>query len=230
MGLTRTEIIELSNQLTERKGEKVLNLQSLYRFVLQDIAKRQRFWWRRLLVNFALAPNTKTYDLTNAALFPTLTEIAFEEITKFTLILSPNPYQAAELVPVFDPQTLVDMINNTQQQAPGRYTTDAGGYTVLRIDPPDLAYNAFIVGWAMPNPATDSTNDAVPLIPTWGHNTIVAGMNAKIFKFAYGSKNEKTLDAVAEYELGLQDLMSKKQFDPNYRSQLTLSEDAVRST
>ena len=93
-----------------------------------------------------------------------------------------------------------------------------------------VAFLASVVGWAMPNPATDSANDAVPLIPTWGHNTIVAGMNAKIFKFAYGSKNEKTLDAIAEYEQGLQDLMSKKQFDPNYRSQLTISEDAVRST
>jgi hypothetical protein len=93
-----------------------------------------------------------------------------------------------------------------------------------------MAYSALIVGWGMPNPATDSTSDAVPLIPPWGHNTIVSGLNARIFKFAYGSKNEKTIDAMEEYELGLQDLMSKRQFDPNYKNQLTLSENAVRST
>jgi hypothetical protein len=230
VGLTRTEIIELANQLTERKGEKVLNLQTLYRFVVQDIAKRQRFWWRRGYLTFALTPSTTTYDLGNAALFPTLKEIAVEEITKFTLILSPNPYQVAELDPMFDPQTLNDMIANTKLQAPSRYTMDANDYKTLRIDPPDMAYTAYLVFWAMPNPASDSTNDAVPLIPPWGHNTIVAGMNAKIFKFAYGSKNEKTIDAQQEYEQGLQDLMSKKQFDPNYRSQFSLAEDAVRST
>jgi hypothetical protein len=198
--------------------------------VVQDICKRQRFWWRRILVNFSLTPNTKTYDLTSATLFPSLAEIALDEITKFTIILTANPLQKIELVAMFDPETLVEMKLNTQQVAPGRYTMDANDYKVLLIDPPDLAYNAYIVGWGMANPGSDSTNDAVPLIPSWGHNTIVAGMNAKIFKFAYGSKNEKTLDAQAEYEQGLQDLMQRRQFDPNYRSQLSLTEDAVRST
>lgn len=242
--MTRTEIIELSNQLTERKGERVLNLQSLYRFVIQDICKRQRFWWRRGYVTFPLVIGQPTYVLNSslAGLSPAtgLTEIAIEEITKFTILLSPNPYQVAEFVPVFDPETLVDMINNTTLTSPtmnnpagqpgGRYTIDPSGANVLRIDPPDKAYTAYMIFWAMPDPATDSVNDAVPLIPTWGHNAIVSGMNAKIFKFAYGSKNEKTIDAIAEYELALQDLMSKKQFDPNYRSQLNLTEDAVRST
>lgn len=228
--MQRSEIIELSNQLTERKGEKVLNLQSLYRFVVQDIAKRQRFWWRRILVNFSLTVGTPTYDLTNAALFPTLAEIAVDEITKLTVILTPNPLQKSELTPVFDPETLIEMTLNTMNAAPSRYTMDAGDYKLIRIDPPDLAYNAFIVGWGMPNPASDSVNDAVPLIPPWGHNTIVAGMNSKIFKFAYGSKNEKTLDAQMEYEQGLEDLMQRKQFDPNYRLQMNLAESAVRST
>jgi hypothetical protein len=86
-------------------------------------------------------------------------------------------------------------------------------------------------------PGSDSAIDKVPLIPPWGHNTIVAGMTAKIFKFAYGSKNEKTIDAVEEYEQGLQDLASRKQFDPNYKLQMNLTEDqsgfmqgAIRST
>jgi hypothetical protein len=107
---------------------------------------------------------------------------------------------------------------------------DANNWTVLRIDPPDLAYQAYIVGWAMPNPATDSPNDAVPLIPTWGHNTIVLGLIAAIFSWQYGSENMKTIDAQAKYEMAIQDLASKKQFDPNYKLQLSLNESAVRST
>lgn len=239
--MQRSEIIELSNQLTERKGEKVLSIPSLYRIVLQDICKRQRFWWRRVQFNFQLAPNQPTYDLTAIATVPAnaMQEILLDEITKFTVILSPNPLQKSEMTPVFDPETLIEMINNTTAVSPsvgnsnvagGRYTMDPSGINILRMDPPDLAYTAFIVGWAMPNPASDSTNDNVPLIPAWGHNTIVAGINAKIFKFAYGSKNEKTIDAQEEYEQGLQDLMQRKQFDPNYRLQMSLAEDAVRST
>ena len=247
--MQRQEIIELSNQLTERKGERVLNLQTLFGFVVQDICKRQRFWWRRIQFTFNLVIGQPTYAFSDMkadyGLSPVtaLDEIAVEEITKFSLIVAPNPMQIAEMVAVFDPETLIEMINNTSLTSPtngqsgvfinnpgGRYTMDANDYETIRIDPPDAAYPAFIVGWAMPNPNADTTNQDVPLIPAWGHNTIVAGMNAKIFKFAYGSKNEKTLDAIAEYEQGLQDLMSKKQFDPNYRSQLISTEDAVRST
>lgn len=224
--MTRSEIIELCNQLTERKGEKQLPLQTLYRIVVQDICKRERFWWRRTQVSFSLTAGTTTYDLTNATLFPTLTEIALDEITKFTLILSPSPLQVAELTPVFDPETLIEMLNNTTRAAPARYTMAGNDYKTILLDPPDLGYTAYIVGWGMANPASDSSTDTVPLIPPWGHNTIVAGMNAKIFKFAYGSKNEKTLDAMAEYELGLQDLQQRRQFDPNYKLQMNLQEDA----
>lgn len=228
--MTRPEIIELAHQLSERKAEKVLKLPSLYCFVVQDIAKRQRFWWRRISVSFTLTPGTKTYDLGSAALFPDLKEIAVEEITKITTIQSPSPLQKTELVPVFDPETLIEMQLNTQQVAPGRYTMQAGDYKTILMDPPDLAYLTYLVGWGMPNPASDSTTDAVPLIPPWGHNAIVSGMVWKVFKYAYGSSNEKTIDAMTEYEQGIQDLAAKTKFDPNYRLQMSLSEDAVRST
>jgi hypothetical protein len=248
--MQRSEIIELANQLSERKGEKVLNLQSLYRFVVQDICKRQRFWWRRIAFNFTAAAATQTFDLTQITTVPAgaMTEILLDEITKLTLILSPNPFQTAEFVPVFDPETYIEMVNNIQPASPnnpsvqfpgagGRYTLDPSGINVLRIDPLDTNYSAYLVGWAMPNPASDSTNDNVPLIPAWGHNTIVMGLVAKVFRFAYGSKNEKTLDAAGEYEQGIQDLLQRKQFDPNYKLQMNTTEDssgsmtgAIRST
>lgn len=239
--MTRPEIIELALQLAERKGERVLQVPALYRFVLQDICKRQRFWWRRIQFSFQLTQGTATYDLTSVTTTPSgaMTEIMFDEITKFTVILATNPYQVAEMTAVFDPEALIDMVNNTTLTSPnsgnntnpgGRYTMDTSGINTIRIDPPDLNYTAYIVGWAMPNPANDSTNDAVPLIPAWGHNTIVSGIAAKLLNFSYGSANPKTIAMAAEYEQGIADMIQRKQFDPNYRSQLSLSEDAVRST
>lgn len=238
--MTRSEIIDLANQLTERKGERVLNVQSLYRFILQDICKRSRFWWRRVSFTFVLTIGQPTYDLSGLSA-DILPEIAIDEITKFTLILSPQPLQTAEMVYVADPEALVEMINNTSLTPPsvgnvtfnapgGRYTFDTNDYKTIRIDPPDQAYTAFIVGWGMPNPLTDSVIDQVPLIPPWGHNTIVSGLMAKIFRFAYGSKNEKTIDAVEEYEQGILDLQMRQKPDPNYKLQLTVNEGAVRST
>lgn len=230
-------------QFVERKGEKVLNLQSIYRLVLQDICKRQRFWWRRIQFNFSATANTQTFDLTTINTVPVgaMTEILLDEITKFTIILTPNPFQVAEFVPVFDPETLIEMINNTTPASPnnpsasfpgagGRYTMDPSGINVVRIDPLDINYTAYIVGWAMPNPASDSTNDNVPLIPAWGHNAILEGMKWMIFDWTYGEDNAKTLSAARRYEQALQDLMQRKQFDPNYKLQLALSEGAVRST
>lgn len=230
--MIRSEIIEMANQLTERKGEKILNLGTLYRVVLQDICKRQRFWWRRIQINFSLTIGTSSYDLSTITTVPALAlaEIALDEITKFALITSTNPLQTAELSPIFDPEAVIEMQNNTQNSQPGGYTMKPGDYKTLLIGPPDKAYNAFIIGWGMPNPASDTTTEAVPLIPPWGHNTVISGLMVKIFKYQYGSKNPKTIDAQEEYEQGLADLMQKKQFDPNYTLQLTLNESAVRST
>ena len=218
--------------MTEQKGAKVLNLGTLYRIVLQDICKRQRFWWRRVQVNFPLVIGQATYDLTKITTVPAdaLKEIALDEITKFALITSPNPLQTAGLVYISDPEAVIEMQNDTQTSQPGRYTMNPGDYKTLLIDPPDATYSAFIIGWGMPNPPSDTTTDTVPLIPSWGHNTIVSGLCAKIFRFAYGSKNEKTMDAIAEFEQGIQDLEQRKQIDPNYKLQLTLNESAVRST
>lgn len=239
--MQRQEIIELALQLAERKGEKTVSLPSLYRFVLQDICKRERFWWRRVVFSFTLAAGTPTYDLTTITTTPSnaLTEIDLDEITKFTIILTPSPYQVAELVFAPDPETLIDMINNTQITSPltgdlqspgGRYCFDGNDYKTIRIDPPDLNYTAYIVGWGMPNPPSDSANDAVPLIPPWGHNTIVEGMKAYLFDFAYGADNPKALGAHSNYEKAIQDLASRRYPDPNYKLQLALSESAVRST
>ena len=245
--MTRTEIIDLANQLSERKGEKVLSLPTLYKFVIQDIAKRQRFWWRRVAFSFPLVAGTATYDLTQIVTTPStaLTEIALEEITKFTIIITSSPYQIAELVPTFDPEALIDMINNTSLTSPttgntqspgGRYTMDGNDWKTIRIDPPDLAYTAYIVGWGMPNPASDTTNDVVPMIPPYGHNAIVEGIKAYIFEYVYGVDSPKAIGAMKRYEQAIQDLAQKRQFDPNYKLQLSWQGDddpaggAIRST
>lgn len=240
--MTRQEIIELALQFVERKGEKVLNLQSLYSFVLQDICKRERFWWRRKQFNFTLTIGQATYDLNTITTVPAtaLAEIALDEITKFTLILQTSPLEVAELTPIFDPEAVVELINNTSITSPrqgnvnspgGRYTLGADNdYHTLRIDPPDAAYTAYIIAWAMPNPASDSSVQTVPLIPPWGHNTIVDGMKSFLFEWTYGVDHPRTTGARNRYEQGIQDLQMRKQFDPNYRSQLSLAEDAVRST
>ena len=243
--MQRQEILELALQLAERKGEKTVSLPALYRFVMTDICKRERFWWRRVVFSFTLTIGQPTYDLTQITTVPStaLDEILLDEITKFTIILSPNPYNVAEMVFTPSAETLIDMINNNQLTSPssgnssngifspgGRYCFDGNDYKTIRIDPPDLAYTAYIVGWGMPDPPSESTLDTVPLIPPWGHNTIVEGMKAYLFDFAYGADHPKALGAHANYDKAIQDLAARRQPDPHYRLQLASSEAAVRST
>lgn len=229
--MTRSEIIELSTSLTERKGEKVLNMKALFAFVCQDICKRQRFWWRRGLVTFTIQANVSTYDLSTITTVPEsqLSEIGVEEVIKLQIITSQSPLTFTDLGPVFDADSLIGMMANTTPIQPGQYTMEANDYKTLRVDLPDADYTAYLAFWGISNPATDSSSDAVPLIPPWGHNAIVAGLNAKIFKFAYGSKNPKTIDAEKEYEQAIDDLQMKSNFSPNKRTQVILGEAAIQS-
>ena len=228
--MKRSEILELANQLTERKGDNILNLPLLYSRVLRDICKRQRFWWRRVQGSFTMTIGTPSYDLSDTTIFTGIENIALDEITKFTIILAPSPLSVRELTAVFDPETVIEMQQVTGNAQPTRYTMKPGTSQTLLIDPPDSAYSSYVIGWGMPNPATDSASDDVPLIPSWGHDTIVDGMRVQIFSQVYGDGHAKTNKAVKDFEKGMEDLAMRIKFDPNYARQLAVNGEAIRST
>src|SRR5437868_15508716 len=87
--MTRSDIIELANEFTERKGEKILDMNLLFASTCMGICKKGRHWWRKWDVQFNTVQGQTTYDLTNPATFtPALTDIAVEEIISISLIIA----------------------------------------------------------------------------------------------------------------------------------------------
>jgi hypothetical protein len=84
--------------------------------------------------------------------------------------------------------------------------------------------------WGIPNVGKDSASTVVPLVPPWYHDVIVDGMIADIFASAYGEQNAKTLKAIKDYELGIEDMIMRPSFTGKVDSQLVSREEAIRST
>lgn len=229
--MNRSDIIELANQYTERKGEKILDLNLVFASTCIDICKRGRHWWRKWDVTFNLTQGIVTYDFTVPANFtPNLTDVAVEEIIGIVLILQVNPLQTVDLTPIFDRAGIIAMKQNQTQAQPSRYTIDPTTWNKLRIDPPDKTYPAEITFWAMPNLGKETSSNTVPIIPPWHHNIIVEGMEARINKRVYGSNDSRYVTAAQSYEASIETMMMRPQFTASYDRQFVTSEDAVRST
>lgn len=226
--MTRSEILTLAGLLTEQKGKPLQgSLQTVFSFIVQDICKRNRFWWRKWSVTFPTIIGTTTYDLTTITATPTLTEIAVEEVTKLQVNVAGV---WAALVPIYDDATIQTMLLNTSRAQPGRYTFAPNDYKIILIDPPDAVYTARMSFWAMPNPNTDSSQETVPLIPPWGHNAVVEGMAAYIWESLYGLLNQKTVAYKRRYEDSIMNLQARPRFSADYVQTLTSNESAIRST
>lgn len=234
--MTRSDIIELANQLTERKAEKVLNLNLLFSHVLQDFCGRNRYWWRRWSVTFTITAGTQTYDLTTISTTPSLSEITVEEIIKVGLILPGQNPPVSYLIPIFDEEGYIEMSQGlnpsglAEAVAPGRYTMYAGDYKTLLFDIPDNNYTMQLVFWAMPNPNTDTTSNSVPLVPPAHHKALVSGMEQRIWETIFGPTNPKVVAAKQRYEDAIILAQSRPDFDPNANRQMIFSGDAIRST
>lgn len=228
--MTRTELIELVNQLTERKAESILSLPLLYQHVLQEFCGENRFWWRKRTVSFNTVVGQPQYDLTQVVTTPVLTDISIEETTRLSMVV--NTTDLIELDPIFDDLTISEAIEDTGTTGPpNTYGFDATDWKTLRIMPiPDNVYKLRLVAWFMPNPATDSTSDAIPLVPPHLHRGIVHGMEKYIWRVVYGQEDPKTMTAQAAYDKAVAQAQIRPRFTTNYTSQLISQENSVQST
>lgn len=248
--MNRADAIELAHQLTERKAEKILNMNLLFSSVCMDICKRARFWWRKLDVTFTFTAGTKTYDFSTLATTPAITGIAVEEIVVISLILPFGNSNVAtqitpslstlELFPIFDARGFAAMKQNTIQGQPSRYCMGIDDWKTLRIDPPDQTYNVEMTFMGMPMPAStsdtiDASSNEIPLIPPFYHDAVVNGLCARINRRVWGANDSRYLDDKASYEECILRMMMREQFTSNVQKQWTsqdnsLSNGAIQST
>lgn len=228
--MTRSDIIELAHQLTERKAEKILDMNLLFSSTCQDICKRGRHWWRKGDVTFNMTQGVTTYDLTSIVTSPALTNQAVDEIMGITLVLQTSPLNTADLTPIFDRAGILAMKNNTQQAQPSRYTMKPGDWKTILIDPPDATYLAELSCWLMPNLSKETSDDTVPLIPPFYHNIIVEGLEMRINKRVYGANDTRYRDSLETYNASILSMMMRPQFTSNYSRQWVTDETYVDGT
>lgn len=245
--MNRADAIELASQLTERKGERILNLNLLLSSVIMDICKRARFWWRKRDITFSMTAGTTTYDFSTITTTPAITGIAVDEVTVLRLILPFSSFTpgtqltpqltSPELTPIFDSLGLAAMKNNTIQGQPGRYTMGIDDWKTLRIDPPDQTYTAEMTFFGMPMPASvsdtiDVASNEIPLIPPFYHDAVVNGLCARINRRVWGPNDSRYQDDKASYEECILRMMMREQFTSNVQKQWTSTDSqvAVQST
>lgn len=233
--MNRADCIELVHQLTERKAEKILNMNLLFSSVVMDICKRARFWWRKRDITFTLTAGTTTYDFSTITTTPSITGVAVEEITVLALILqapsSTVQINAPELTPIFDAAGFRAMKQNTSQGQPSRYCMGIDDWKTLRIDPPDQTYTAEMTFFGMPMPAStsdtiDTSSNEIPLIPPFYHDAVVNGLCARVNRRVWGPNDSRYLDDKASYEECIMRMMMREQFTSNVQKQWTSLDDA----
>lgn len=201
--MNRQDLIELVNINTERKWEKIGNLNSVLSSVAKDFCKRNRFWWRQQLVSFQTVMGQGTYDLTAAGVITNLdmSEIKIEEVVIVATLNVINQLisntggfgfdfgfgfgdtgggggvtstgRMGDLVPVYDPIAQIGIISNPTPQAPSRYFLGYNDDHTLVMDPADNVYTLWIAFWALPNTKSDSTSPTIPLIPEQFHDDVL---------------------------------------------------------
>lgn len=242
--MNRADIIDLASSLTERKLDKVVNMNILLSSVIMDVCKRARFWWRKRDITFTMTQGTTTYDFSTITTTPSITGIAVEEITVLALILQPpinsSTPNAPELTPIFDAAGFRGMKQNTTQGQPSRYCMGIDDWKTLRIDPPDQTYTAEMTFFGMPMPAStsdtiDAASNEIPLIPPFYHDALVNGLCARINRRVWGANDSRYLDDKASYEECIMRMMMREQFTSNVQKQWTSLDDgtlngAIQST
>lgn len=245
--MNRADIIDLASALTERKLDKVVNMNTLLSSVIMDVCKRARFWWRKLDVTFTFTQSVRTYDFSTLVTTPSITGIAVEEVVVISLILPFGTSQIStqitptvstlELTPIFDARGFAAMKQNTVQGQPSRYAMGIDDWKTLRIDPPDQTYNAEMTFFGMPMPAStsdtiDAASNEIPLIPPFYHDALVNGLCARINRRVWGPNDARYLDDKASYEECIMKMMMREQFTSNVQKQWTSNDSraAVQST
>lgn len=208
-GFSRTQIIEMANRRTERRGAP-LDMGGEYLSALQEVCMERRWWWRRRIATFSLVAGQSKYNLLDSA---TLNMGDFQQVAKNGFkLFTPSatlgsgspvapwncPFTCPE--PIFDADRQESVLA-LQSQFPaglpcGYFMLGAEGMLVTdRI--PDQNYPASLAYWAVPAYTDDDEDETVPLLPPSLHGLLIKRLELHIERYSLGEGSEK-YEAVAE--------------------------------
>jgi hypothetical protein len=207
-GFSRTQLIELANRRSERRGIS-LDLGGEFLIALQVMCLEKRWWWRRRIAPFTLTAGQAQYDLSDSTGWDAAD---FQQMAKDGLkIYANNIPQSSYLFgraafscpePVFDTdeqETILALQNQFPRATPQRYFIQQN--MIITFDPiPDANYPVSAGYWAVPNWTDDSSTEVIPLLPNYLHAALAKRLEMQIYAFSLGEGTEKYTAAAKEYE------------------------------
>lgn len=219
--MTKQEIIDDADSLTEGKAQKRINFERAYTRRLQKFCQAKPFWWRRRIYSFDAATGETTKDLSTAVR-------DFEAM--LVVELWQNGLRVRQLDPCFDMAQVFNMQEGVSNGQPCTYTIEPGPGFVIRYNVQlDADYKIKFAYWAIPNPNTDNADEAVALVPAIYHHALVSGLKMDFSSFLYGVKSEMYLVSKAEYDEAVTLALARPDFSNSRHAQFISTEDAIQS-
>lgn len=222
VGLSWSQIKELANKRTDRRGEKTLDLDYELLAVLQDFCSEYPWFWRRITASVAAVAGQSVYDLNQPSL-------EIERIIRAYYVAGANDER--QMCLISDTDAMMAMVEGSDTPSyPARFMREPGTPSSIRINPPDGAYNMRFLVWALPAMNTDAIGDAVPLVPGYLHHILVKGLEFSIFRYTIGEGAAKTVACKAEYERLVIKASSNRDGVAGIVREYTSGETAIAST
>lgn len=210
-GFSRTQIIEMANRRTERRGSP-LDLPGEYLTALQEVCMEKRWWWRRRIATFSLVAGQAKYNLLDTA---TLNMADFQQVARngfkiYTTSVTPGsgnpvaswncPYSCP--TPIFNAdqqETVLALQSQFPAGLPCGYFILGDG-TLITDRLSDQNYSASIAYWAVPAYTDDDEDESVPLLPPAMHGLLIKRLELHIERYSLGEGSEKYETVANEYE------------------------------
>ncbi len=226
MAHTVTQIVEAANKRTERRAETKLDLRLEFWFMLAEFCRENHFWWREKHATFNTAVGTKEYDLTADA---GANADDFDELRYAWRIDSAT--EKTELLQLHSSIDQAAAIEATTNDTVSSCFIKPGSPQTLHLGAPANAVKKVrIAYWAVPQPAVDTTDEVIPLVPGSLHWALATAMEAHILVQLFGENDPRAVVALARRERAVQKAAKLRSWSSQRVFEMRASEDAVRAT
>lgn len=231
--MTRAQIIQLVQAVTEHHLDDQIDWPALFNQVLQEFCAEFRFWWRKKRLTFSTVAGTPTYDLTAITTVPANAGQFVEEITKVVRVESAS--SMCKLEPITDDLAMSGYENDTTQDKPSVWMpsiSDMVNPQAIRLGKvPNGIYSIYVFFWAMPNPMQDASDETIYVVPPFLHHVVQTALEKEAWRIYKGGTDPRYPTALNLYNKKVSAAKIKRSLDGEHIARFqNIGEEAVRST
>jgi hypothetical protein len=233
--MTRSDLATLVQKKTENKLVDQIDYDALVSECEQEFCSEHRFWWRHKKFTFQTVAGTETYDLTDTSTVTTTPTGAGPFVEEITFMGRVDGTLISVMDPIFDDAALAEWSTDTSQDKPGLWTISDSSLTnsqTLRLHKiPSGVFTIHVAAWMMPNPAVDTSDDVIYIIPPIWHHALQTCVEKEIWRLAYGEEDPKYITAFNLYNKKVAAAKAQPSFSTGKEVRLRRTDGrAVRST